>query len=68
MCNQWALVGGDALVRGVEAVLALGFSVGRWHISLLDRRDRTSMAVDVEWKVSFCDHWLVEYMFNIFGR
>ena len=32
---------------------------------LLDRKDRMSMAVSLEVRVPFCDHRLVEYVFNI---
>jgi asparagine synthase (glutamine-hydrolysing) len=32
---------------------------------LLDRKDRTSMAVGLEVRVPFCDHRLVEYVFNV---
>jgi asparagine synthase (glutamine-hydrolysing) len=32
---------------------------------LLDRKDRMSMAVGLEVRVPFCDHRLVEYVFNI---
>jgi asparagine synthase (glutamine-hydrolysing) len=32
---------------------------------LLDRKDRLSMAVGLEVRVPFCDHRLVEYVFNI---
>jgi asparagine synthase (glutamine-hydrolysing) len=32
---------------------------------LLDRKDRMSMAVGLEARVPFCDHRLVEYVFNI---
>ncbi|MEV6703392.1 asparagine synthase (glutamine-hydrolyzing) [Streptomyces sp. NPDC051453] len=31
---------------------------------LLDRKDRTSMAVGLEVRVPFCDHRLVEYVYN----
>lgn len=36
----------------------------RWLIELLDRKDRMSMAVGLEVRVPFCDHRLVEYVFN----
>jgi asparagine synthase (glutamine-hydrolysing) len=36
----------------------------RWLPTLLDRKDRMSMAVGLEVRVPFCDHKLVEYVFN----
>lgn len=36
----------------------------RWLQILLDRKDRTSMASGLEVRVPFCDHRLVEYVFN----
>lgn len=44
--------------------------VGYLHLTrfvqmLLDRKDRMSMAVGLEVRVPFCDHRLVEYVFNI---
>ncbi len=37
----------------------------RWMPTLLDRKDRMSMAVGLEVRVPFCDHRLVEYTWNI---
>ncbi|GED16836.1 asparagine synthase (glutamine-hydrolyzing) [Aneurinibacillus migulanus] len=37
----------------------------RWMPTLLDRKDRMSMAVGLEVRVPFCDHRLVEYMWNV---
>ena len=37
----------------------------RWMPTLLDRKDRMSMAVGLEVRVPFCDHHLVEYVWNI---
>ncbi|TDB78128.1 asparagine synthase (glutamine-hydrolyzing) [Micromonospora sp. KC723] len=37
----------------------------RWENFLLDRKDRISMAVGLEVRVPFCDHRLVEYVFNV---
>ncbi|MFH8408366.1 asparagine synthase (glutamine-hydrolyzing) [Streptomyces sp. NPDC018019] len=36
----------------------------RFVQSLLDRKDRASMAVGLEVRVPFCDHRLVEYVYN----
>ncbi|MFE0028433.1 asparagine synthase (glutamine-hydrolyzing) [Amycolatopsis sp. NPDC059021] len=36
----------------------------RWVRVLLDRKDRTSMATGLEVRVPFCDHRLVEYVYN----
>ncbi|BAJ26650.1 MULTISPECIES: asparagine synthase (glutamine-hydrolyzing) [Kitasatospora] len=36
----------------------------RFVQQLLDRKDRTSMAVGLEVRVPFCDHRLVQYVFN----
>jgi len=33
--------------------------------ALLDRKDRTSMAVGLEVRVPYCDHRLVEYLWNV---
>lgn len=40
-------------------------SLTRWMPTLLDRQDRMSMAVGLEVRVPFCDHHLVEYVWNI---
>lgn len=37
----------------------------RFLNTLLDRKDRMSMAVGLEVRVPFCDHRLVDYVFNI---
>ncbi|WP_028561888.1 asparagine synthase (glutamine-hydrolyzing) [Paenibacillus pinihumi] len=40
-------------------------NITRFMPTLLDRKDRMSMAVGLEVRVPFCDHRLVEYVFNI---
>ena len=40
-------------------------SIARFVRHLLDRKDRLSMAVGLEVRVPFCDHRLVEYMYNV---
>lgn len=37
----------------------------RWMPTLLDRKDRMAMAAGLEGRVPFCDHRLVEYMWNV---
>ncbi len=37
----------------------------RWMPTLLDRKDRMSMASGLELRVPFCDHKLVEYVWNV---
>jgi len=37
----------------------------RWMPVLLDRKDRMSMAFGLEVRVPFCDHRLVEYVWNV---
>lgn len=37
----------------------------RWMPTLLDRKDRMSMAYGLEVRVPFCDHHLVEYVWNV---
>ncbi|MFC3767291.1 asparagine synthase (glutamine-hydrolyzing) [Paenibacillus sp. GCM10012303] len=40
-------------------------NITRFMPTLLDRKDRMSMAVGLEVRVPFCDHRLVEYMWNV---
>ncbi|MGW4272910.1 asparagine synthase (glutamine-hydrolyzing) [Streptomyces seoulensis] len=40
-------------------------NITRFMPMLLDRKDRLSMAAGVEVRVPFCDHRLVEYVFNV---
>ncbi|MCY0896082.1 MAG: asparagine synthase (glutamine-hydrolyzing) [Alicyclobacillaceae bacterium] len=40
-------------------------SITRFLPTLLDRKDRMSMGTGLEVRVPFCDHRLVEYVFNI---
>lgn len=40
-------------------------AITRFLPTLLDRNDRISMATGLEVRVPFCDHRLVEYMFNV---
>ncbi len=41
------------------------FSMTRFMPTLLDRKDRMSMAFGLEIRVPYCDHRLVEYVWNI---
>ncbi len=43
----------------------LHLNITRFLPTLLDRKDRMSMATGLEVRVPFCDHRLVEYVFNI---
>jgi asparagine synthase (glutamine-hydrolysing) len=49
--------------RRIREILYLGLT--RWLPFLLDRKDRLSMASGLEVRVPFCDHRLVEYVFNV---
>lgn len=40
-------------------------SITRFLPTLLDRKDRMSMGASLEARVPFCDHRLVEYVFNV---
>jgi asparagine synthase (glutamine-hydrolysing) len=57
------LPGEDPHDRRIREVLYLGLT--RWLPMLLDRKDRLSMATGLEVRVPFCDHRLVEYVWNI---
>ncbi|MFD0364074.1 asparagine synthase (glutamine-hydrolyzing) [Nocardia sp. GCM10030253] len=50
----------DARMREVNYL-----DLTRFMRALLDRKDRTSMAVGLEVRVPFCDHRLIEYLFNV---
>jgi asparagine synthase (glutamine-hydrolysing) len=49
--------------RRIREVLYHGLT--RWLPLLLDRKDRLSMIVGLEVRVPFCDHRLVEYVWNV---
>ncbi|WP_432840372.1 asparagine synthase (glutamine-hydrolyzing) [Dactylosporangium sp. CA-092794] len=57
------LPGEDATERRMREVTYLNLT--RFVRALLDRKDRMSMAVGLEVRVPFCDHRLVEYVFNV---
>ncbi|RSM98646.1 asparagine synthase (glutamine-hydrolyzing) [Nonomuraea sp. WAC 01424] len=54
--------GQDARERRMREICHLHLT--RFLPYLLDRKDRMSMAVGLEVRVPFCDHRLVEYVFN----
>lgn len=53
----------DAVEARRRELFYLGLT--RFLSFLLDRKDRMSMAVGVEVRVPFCDHRLVDYMWNV---
>jgi asparagine synthase (glutamine-hydrolysing)/amidotransferase len=57
------LPGEDGLERRMREITYLNLT--RFVQTLLDRKDRMSMAVGLEVRVPFCDHRLVEYVFNV---
>lgn len=57
------LAGETGAARRVREVLYLNLT--RFLPTLLDRKDRMSMAVSLEVRVPFCDHRLVDYVWNI---
>jgi asparagine synthase (glutamine-hydrolysing) len=58
-----ALQTDDAVERRMRQVCYLHLT--RFVQFLLDRKDRMSMATGLEVRVPFCDHPLVEYVFNV---
>jgi asparagine synthase (glutamine-hydrolysing) len=63
MCEAPSLASDDGLERRMRQVCY--FHLTRFCQFLLDRKDRMSMAVGLEVRVPFCDHRLVDYVFNI---
>ena len=57
------LKGEDAFERRMREIRYLHLT--RFVHYMLDRKDRMSMAVGLEVRVPFCDHRLVDYVFNI---
>ncbi|RJL35876.1 asparagine synthase (glutamine-hydrolyzing) [Bailinhaonella thermotolerans] len=57
------LPGETGLERRMREVTHLNLT--RFVQTLLDRKDRMSMAVGLEARVPYCDHRLVEYVFNV---
>ncbi|MEU2956719.1 asparagine synthase (glutamine-hydrolyzing) [Streptomyces sp. SID1034] len=56
------LAGETGLEKRMREISYLNLT--RFLNTLLDRKDRMSMAVGLEVRVPFCDHRLVEYVFN----
>ena len=52
--------GHDRRIREVSYL-----ALTRWLPALLDRKDRMSMAAALEVRVPYCDHRLVEYVWNV---
>ncbi|GAA3693976.1 asparagine synthase (glutamine-hydrolyzing) [Streptomyces iranensis] len=57
------LPGESGIERRMREITYLNLT--RFVQTLLDRKDRMSMAVGLEVRVPFCDHRLVEYVFNV---
>jgi asparagine synthase (glutamine-hydrolysing) len=57
------LPGEDAQSARMREIFYL--SLTRWMPTLLDRKDRMSMASGLEVRVPYCDHRLVEYVWNV---
>lgn len=58
-----ALPGEDAVAKRMREIFYL--SLTRFMPTLLDRKDRMSMAFGLEVRVPFCDHRIVEYAWNV---
>lgn len=57
------LKGEDPFAKQMRELTYLNLT--RWMPTLLERKDRMSMAAGLEIRVPFCDHRLVEYAWNI---
>ena len=57
------LPGEDSYAARMREIFYL--SLTRWMPTLLDRKDRMSMAFGLEVRVPFCDHRIVEYVWNV---
>ncbi|MEG6586891.1 asparagine synthase (glutamine-hydrolyzing) [Dendrosporobacter sp. 1207_IL3150] len=57
------LAGEDAYAARMREIFYL--SITRWMPTLLDRKDRMSMAFGLEVRVPYCDHRIVEYVWNV---
>lgn len=63
ICEAPTLAGEGPVEQRMRQMSYLNLT--RFVQTLLDRKDRMSMAVGLEVRVPFCDHRLVEYAFNI---
>ncbi|GBG55715.1 asparagine synthetase B [Sporomusaceae bacterium FL31] len=57
------LPGEEAYAARMREIFYL--SLTRWMPTLLDRKDRMSMAFGLEVRVPYCDHRIVEYVWNV---
>lgn len=57
------LAGEDPVAARMREIFYL--SLTRWMPTLLDRKDRMSMAFGLEVRVPYCDHRLVDYVWNV---
>lgn len=58
-----ALPGEEPIAKRMREIFYL--SLTRFMPTLLDRKDRMSMAFGLEVRVPFCDHRIVEYVWNV---